>query len=35
VQQLDHLEARLLAGLARVLDLIVIEIRRHGDDGGI
>src|SRR5262245_34512800 len=35
VQQLDDLETGLLAGLAGVLDLVVIEVRRHRDDGAI
>ena len=33
VQQLDDLVAGQLAGLARGLDLVVVEVGRHGDDG--
>jgi hypothetical protein len=35
VQQLDDLEAGQFTGLPRRLDLIVIEIGRHRDDGRI
>ena len=35
VQQLDHLEAGQLAGLARGLDLVVVEVGRHRDDGRV
>ncbi len=35
MQQLDDLEARQLTGVARRLDLVVVEVSRHGDERGV
>src|SRR5262245_37030982 len=35
MEELDDLEARQFAGPARVLDLVMVEVRWHGDDGRV